>query len=296
MALGGPRDELTDLSDTLDEMLDRMEAGYAAQRFFAANASHELRTPLATEKAMLDMLLDGPEPSPAEYRAVVERVREVNARSISLVTGLLQLTRAQVDGRGLDEGTDTAEVTDLLRRPLRLAEEIAEARGISLRAELTPHRVSGQPVLLGQLLENLLGNAARHATESTRIDVSWRPVAGQSQFRVSNVTGALTAEVRQRLTEPFVRGLGRVHQASGTGLGLAIASAIAEAHGGRLSRRATSATEFSVLVTLPLPWEQQQTPSPGLGESGDELREDRLGHLGGQPLDDGQERGHLLRA
>ena len=146
VALQGPRDELTDLSDTLDAMLDRLEQAFRAQQLFAANASHELRTPLATEKAMLDMLLDGPEPSAAEYREVAVKLRDVNARSIAMGEALLDLTRSQM-GVGVADRSEhePQDVTDLLEAPLARAREVAVRRGLTVEAAVEPHSVNAQP-------------------------------------------------------------------------------------------------------------------------------------------------------
>ena len=68
LALPGPRDELTELADTIDGLLERLEASFEAQRRFAVNASHELRTPLATMRAALDVAMAKPVPVPEHIR------------------------------------------------------------------------------------------------------------------------------------------------------------------------------------------------------------------------------------
>ena len=235
VALVGPRDELTDLSDTLDDMLDRLERAFRAQQLFAANAAHELRTPLATEKAMLDMLLDGPEPTKAEYRVVAERLREVNRRSIAMGEALLELTRAQTAGVKPGEGAAAAhDVSELLADPLARGEELAGARGQRITTEVVPHTIPASPELVGRLLDNLLGNAARHGTAGGEVSVRWAPDGEESVLSVSNTAAPLNRETRERLHEPFVRGGGRVRADTGSGLGLAIATAVAQAHGGIL--------------------------------------------------------------
>ncbi|MBP6684616.1 MAG: HAMP domain-containing histidine kinase [Leucobacter sp.] len=276
VGLRGPRDELTELSDTFDEMLERLERAFRAQQLFAANASHELRTPLATEKAMLDMLLDGPEPSLAEYREVAERLREVNARSIAMGEALLELTRSQMGlGEQSRRGSASHEVNALLAEPLARCRETAAGRGLAVVVEVSPHAITANPAMLGRLLDNLLGNAARHAfvgaevpgkTRSAReqhlvtsgaayaepsgaraevadplpvdpIHISWKPDGDESVLRVRNTSLQLDTETRERLTEPFVRAGGRVRAETGSGLGLAIAVAVAHAHGGTLRLR-----------------------------------------------------------
>lgn len=251
VGLVGPRDELTDLSDTLDEMLERIERAFVAQRLFAANASHELRTPLATEKAMLDMLLDGPEPSAAEYREVAERVREVNGRNIAMVNALLELSRAQALDPMVAATFETVHSAEILRAPLARCEHTAAQRGLSLAVAHRDHTLQAQPQLLDQLLENLLQNAVRHGTSDGEIQLSWTAEGEHSVLRISNTAAPLSEDVRERLLEPFVRAEARVRGSGGSGLGLAISAAIAEAHGGTLHLDQGEGGEFVVTVTLP---------------------------------------------
>lgn len=268
VALRGPRDELTDLSDTLDEMLERLERAFQAQQLFAANASHELRTPLATEKAMIDMLLDGPEPSAAEYRTVVERLREVNGRSIAMGEALLELTRSQMGvGSLAREEYALHEATEVLAEPLARAREAAAARGLRITVDVEDHALAANPELLGRLLDNVLGNATRHAvpggandTGDGAVHLSWVTDEEESVLRIQNTGARLDNAVRQRLHEPFVRGGGRVRADAGSGLGLAIAAAVAQAHGGTLSvldpdttgSESDATEDFIVEVRLPL--------------------------------------------
>ncbi|HEY7882503.1 MAG TPA: HAMP domain-containing protein, partial [Streptosporangiaceae bacterium] len=75
LAMAGPGDELTDLADTIDGLLERLEGAFAAQRRFVANASHELRTPLTTMRASVDVAVAKPEPVPAQTIALADRLR-----------------------------------------------------------------------------------------------------------------------------------------------------------------------------------------------------------------------------
>ena len=269
VALRGPRDELTDLSDTLDGMLERLERAFRAQQLFSANASHELRTPLATQKAMLDVLLDGPEPTPAEYRLAAERLREVNARSIEMGEALLDLTRAQIGlaasggsgGSGKSGGSlavEPCEARELAEAALGHASERLTERGLTVDSDVASHSVRVNPAMFTRLLDNLVGNAARHATVGSRVTIDWRADGAESVLVVRNAAEPLPAETLERLHQPFVRGGGRVRADSGSGLGLAIATAVAQAHGGSLAVASAALAadpgtgEFRVEVRIPL--------------------------------------------
>ena len=95
LAVPGPDDELKDLGDTIDELLDRLETAFAAQRRFAASASHELRTPLAMMRTSLDVATAKPGPVPAELTVLAGKLREGLDQADRLVENLLLLARAQ---------------------------------------------------------------------------------------------------------------------------------------------------------------------------------------------------------
>ncbi|MBV9004564.1 MAG: HAMP domain-containing protein, partial [Solirubrobacterales bacterium] len=99
LALSGPRDELKDLADTIDGLLERLQAHVAEQQRFAANASHELRTPLAITQTLLDVARNDQNHDNGE---LVDRLHAVNTRAIDLTEALLLLSRA--DQRTLTQG------------------------------------------------------------------------------------------------------------------------------------------------------------------------------------------------
>ena len=86
LAAPGPDDEVKALADTIDELLERLEQAFAAQRRFVANASHELRTPLATMRASLDVAVAKPEPVPPQTLALAGRLRTSWTRSTGCST------------------------------------------------------------------------------------------------------------------------------------------------------------------------------------------------------------------
>src|SRR5215469_9954585 len=95
LTITGPRDELTELADTIDGLLARLEGAFAAQRRFVANASHELRTPLTTMRASVDVAVAKPGPVPPQTMVLAGRLRSELDQVDRLLEGLLALARAQ---------------------------------------------------------------------------------------------------------------------------------------------------------------------------------------------------------
>lgn len=229
IALAGPRDEITDLADTFDEMLTELERSLGAHRRFAANASHELRTPLATNRTMLDVAISSPG---APDVALLERLRETNERSIATVEALLDLSEAEAGATAsapVELGELAASVVDDARRE-------AEQAGVRVELATTPVMVSGDGVLLRQMLANLVQNAIRHNTRGGVVRVSTRRSARWTTIEVANTGEVLDVPTVATLTAPFSRVRGRTNAAAqrGRGLGLSIVAAIAERHGATL--------------------------------------------------------------
>jgi signal transduction histidine kinase len=242
IGLTGPRDELRRLADTFDDMLARLDAAFGAQRRFAANASHELRTPLAINRTLIEVALSRPNPS-AEVRQLGETMLAINARHESLIDGLLLLARS--DQELADPvPVDLAEITTRL---VRVARPAATAAGVDLTLTTQPTPLSGDPVLLERLVQNLLQNAVSYNTRPGSVEVTCAP----GGLTMTN-TGPSIAEYEvARLFEPFQRLTDRVGSAHGTGLGLSIVRSVARAHGGDVSAEPGPDGGLAVRVELP---------------------------------------------
>ncbi|WP_224283259.1 HAMP domain-containing sensor histidine kinase [Streptomyces sp. LS1784] len=253
IALTGPRDEFTDLSDAFDEMLERLQRSFEAQQRFAANASHELRTPLAITRTMLQVA--AADPAGQDWGKLVTRLQDTNQRGIEISEALLQLAdlgHAPPDLAPADLAAATGEALAAVR-------DEAEALGITLTADLRPAPTTGNPVLLRQAAVNLLHNALRHnlasggrVTVATGADPQ-RP--GRVRLTVANTGPQLTAQAVATFTEPFLRGRGRTAETDparrGHGLGLAIVAAVTEAHHGQLHLAPDPAGGLRVTLDLP---------------------------------------------
>ena len=113
LALRGPRDEITDLADTFDNMLDRLEHAFDTQRRFVANASHELRTPLAVARTAIEVTLAKPRRTTEHLEQMAADVHGAVNRAEHLVEGLLTLTRSQ----HLAHATEPTDLATAARTP-----------------------------------------------------------------------------------------------------------------------------------------------------------------------------------
>lgn len=220
---------------------------------FVATVSHELRTPLALVKGYAESLLLL-ELDPAERRRYLERIDQLADRLRALVTEILDVTQLQADPPVLER--TPVQVAALVTR---LSADLAVAGGADrLQVELPPDlpAVEVDPIRLGQVLENLVGNAAKYAPGDGAIRLSAvAEPAGWLTVAIEDDGIGIPAADRGLVFEPFHRGRNvRESSIAGTGLGLAIARRIVEAHGGRLwlEQRTDGAPGTVARFTLPV--------------------------------------------
>ncbi|MEV0350089.1 HAMP domain-containing sensor histidine kinase [Nonomuraea sp. NPDC050680] len=251
LAVPGPADEVKDLADTIDDLLERLEGSFAAQRRFVANASHELRTPLATMRASLDVALAKPEPVPARTVALADRLRTELDRVDRLLEGSLVLARTQHGALA-----DRAEVSLGRTVSTALAARAADITAKNLTVDDGDVHDSawtrGSRTLLSRLAENVIDNAITHNHDGGWIRLA-ATADGETALLVVETGGpVLDQEQVARLAQPFERlGTDRTGSGEGAGLGLSIVAAIATAHGGALELRARPDGGLRVIVSLP---------------------------------------------
>ncbi|EPH45972.1 HAMP domain-containing sensor histidine kinase [Streptomyces aurantiacus] len=247
--LDGPDDELKELSDTFDEMLDRLERAFTAQQRFVGNASHELRTPLAINRTLLEVHLSDPG-APVELQQLGKTLLATNERSEQLVEGLLLLARS--DNQLVErKPVDLAEVAN---RAVDQARAEAEEKGVEIRGERGLVVVQGNGVLLERIALNLVQNAVRYnVKEGGWVEVTTEAQHGQAVLVVTNTGPVVPAYEIDNLFEPFRRlRTERTGSDKGVGLGLSIARSVARAHGGRIIAEPREGGGLVMRVTLPI--------------------------------------------
>jgi two-component system, OmpR family, sensor kinase len=236
------RDELQRLGETLNAMLDRIDAARQRERAFVDDASHELRAPLATHRAELELALRY-DHDPEELRAAIASAIEDADRLTGLAEDLLELARA-------DKGA-----LDVQRSEVQVAELLGAAGGRvpdGTHVDLDPGQtgtVSADRARLEQALGNLVDNAVRYGRPPVRL---WaRAANGHTELHVSDSGSGFPPEFLPHAFERFRRA-DAARSDGGTGLGLAIVDAIAVAHGGRACAANDPGGGADVWIEIPL--------------------------------------------
>lgn len=218
--------EIEPLVRHTNDLLLRLNDSLAAQRRFIGHAAHQLRTPLSGLRMESELMLA--RPLPDDVRARAERIKAVSDRMIRLGQQLLVLARSDPNARPQDSFVRI----DLCEWALACgAEWIPHARAehfeINLVAPDHPVWIDGDPLLLDELLGNLIDNAVRYGNDGGRIVLT---VGENPPTLVVEDNGpGIPGEERERVFEAFYRSPG--NRAGGSGLGLAIVREIAQAHG-----------------------------------------------------------------
>lgn len=239
------RDEVHRLGETMNSMLDRLEASAGRQRRFVADASHELRSPLATIQASLEVALAREDL--ALWQETGQDLRIEYDRIHRLVEGLLLLAR--LDGQ-IPLAREEIDLDDVVHEE---AERLRRRAAGSVEvARLPALRVRGDAGRLAQVVDNLADNAARHA--ATTVSLSLRRDGNYAVVQVSDDGPGVAPPDRERIFDRFTRlDDARGRDRGGSGLGLAISREIARAHGGSLAVLATQAANGATFeLRLPL--------------------------------------------
>jgi len=212
----------------INRLLLRVTQSMTTQRRFVADAAHELRSPLTALSLQAERLASVEMPSLARER--LQLLRRGIERGRKLIDQLLGLASAQsaINGR-----VEPVSVHGVYRRVLEDLLPLAEDKAIDIGLEGGPDRqvlISQEDLLT--LVKNLVDNAIRYTPQGGRVDLSVAQVQDEILLQVSDSGPGIAVAERERVFDPFHRGLGS--DEVGSGLGLAIVKAIADRHAGRV--------------------------------------------------------------
>jgi signal transduction histidine kinase len=269
--MGG--DELGRLSNTLNEMIARLETSFGALRRFTADASHELKTPLTVLRADVERAMN-PRSSHNEQLVALEEALQETARMTDLVDSLLTLARAD-EGR-FEIVTEPIHLEPLTREVFETAVILGEDAGLEVGLPVIEDAVVlGDRTRLRQLFLNLITNAIKYTPRGGRVEVALSRRTGEATFTVRDTGIGIAAGDLPYVFERFWRAdRARSRQASGDagapgrggfGLGLSISQYIAQAHGGSLTVQSRLGRGSVFTVALPLADEGAAAGNGALG-------------------------------
>ncbi|WP_329578721.1 HAMP domain-containing histidine kinase [Kitasatospora sp. NBC_01250] len=246
IGLQAPPGEVKSLADSFDSMLDRLDQAFAGQSRFISNAAHELKTPIAVTRTLVEVAMNRPT-APPEVRTLGENLLAVSERHERLIDALLTLARAD------DALTEQLplDLADLAEAVVAAAGAEAARQDVTLECHLAPARATGDPILMEQVLRNLVDNAIRYNVPGGRVTVRTRGGLYGAEALVGNTGPVISEHEIPVLFAPFRRLTDRVGSARGSGLGLSIVRAVAQAHGGEATARPLPGGGIEVRVVLP---------------------------------------------
>jgi heavy metal sensor kinase len=248
----GPPDELYRLTETLNDMLGRIQKAMSQMKRFVADASHELRIPLTGLRGTVEVAMRQKR-SVEEHEQILETVHREAERMSELVWDLLSLARADAGELKLEK-TDV-DLEAFMKNVFEEAQALNAEKKIHVRlGEIAAGNVAFDEVKIHQLLINLIENAIRYNKPGGEIVLSSHRSHAALTISVKDNGMGIAAEDQEKIFERFYRvDKARSREAGGTGLGLSIARSIAEAHKGTLTVRSTLNEGSEFTLSLPLP-------------------------------------------
>lgn len=256
-------DEVSHLSQTLNEMLDRIESGVRSIRDFTANAAHELRTPIALIRTEVEVALSLPR-SNEEYRESYANVQQETVRMTGLIENLLMLARTDAGVEALR--FEIVDAAQLVRRVGEKWNDCMSQALLEFCTEISDSTLTVRCDLLSmqRLLNILLENARRYTPPGGSVTLRAAAENGSVLLEVCDTGIGIPEEYMSRIFERFYRvDQTRSRLLGGSGLGLAIAKWIADQHQAAL----TVESEWGVGTRLCLAIEQQGEGDSVLAEN-----------------------------
>ena len=238
--------EFRQLSHSFNQMLERLNNAFAAQRQFTGNAAHELRTPLALMQAQLELFsAEHPDvlPETAEFLTLL---REQTERLTQMTKTLLEMSNLQQVARN-----EHIQLAPMIEEIFTDLAPLAEKNDIALEVEGDGAMI-GSDALIYRLLFNLTENAVKYNRHGGSVRVTVSQESEKLLIRVSDTGRGIPEEFQRSIFQPFFRvDKSRSREYGGAGLGLSLVWEIAELHGG--SVRVTKSSDKGTTISVELP-------------------------------------------
>ena len=239
--------EFKQLSCSFNQMLERLNTAFAAQRQFTGNAAHELRTPLALMQAQLELFS-------AEHPAVLPETAEFLTLLRVQTERLTQMTRTLLEMSNLQQvaRNERIQLAPMIEEIFTDLAPLSDKRGVTLTAE-GDGIMTGSDALIYRLIFNLTENAVKYNRQGGSVRVSVTQEPEKLLLRVSDTGCGIPEEYQRSIFQPFFRvDKSRSREYGGAGLGLSLVWEIADLHGGSVWVEESSDKGTTIAVELPI--------------------------------------------
>ena len=239
--------EFRQFSHSFNQMLERLNNAFAAQRQFTGNAAHELRTPLALMQAQLELFsAEHPDvrPETAEFLTLLQEQTE---RLTQMIRTLLEMSNLRHVARN-----ERIQLAPMIEEIFTDLAPLSDKRGVTLTAE-GDGIMTGSDALIYRLIFNLAENAVKYNRPGGSVRVSVSQESEKLLLRVSDTGCGIPEEYQRSIFQPFFRvDKSRSREYGGAGLGLSLVWEIAELHGGSVWVEESSEKGTTIAVELPV--------------------------------------------
>lgn len=245
----GQSTELQRLSESFNQMIDRLDRAFEAEKRIVSDASHELKTPVAVIRSHCDVTL-AKERHAGEYIDALQKIRDTSSHMSKIITDMLLLAR-------LDSGSvDFAEfspvrLSECVNNTAALVNVLAKDVGVKINMSIDKEiRVNGNKEQLTEAFLNILENAVTYNKANGIVDISITKAGEQAVVSFADTGSGISKADLSRIFDRFFRSA-MTRSKAGSGLGLSIAKTIIEAHSGEIKVKSQPGTGSIFTVIIP---------------------------------------------
>lgn len=241
-------DEISRLTMTFNELLDRLDTAFKRERQFIDDVTHEMKTPLSTLKSSFEVTLQKARPHAEYKRIIAESISEIDRLSTAL-KDVLDLAWTEAPHESQKEIFDLSELIDEL---VEIGQKLALKKRVKVVSFITQNiRIKGFRDRLGRAIINMIDNAIKYSSEHGEVHIALRKERNSAFITIKDNGQGIEKSELPHIFDRFYRG-SKSNKVFGSGLGLALAKATIEIHKGMIQVKSTLNIGSTFDIILPL--------------------------------------------